>query len=70
MSIVISTIRKPVFCKILSAGLVGANSCLAVPFGGVYVPPAAIVQHIASGFYGKSAFLSGNDIICIRLPAA
>jgi hypothetical protein len=64
MSIATTTIRKPAFIKVFLTGLVaGTLDALAAIIWAHKVPPAAIFQYIASGAFGKTAFVSGSDMV-------
>lgn len=68
MSLAITTTRKPVFLKIFLTGLLaGTLDALAAIIWAHKVPPAAIFQYIASGVFGKAAFVSGNDMVLFGL---
>ncbi|MES2107160.1 MAG: hypothetical protein V4577_00335 [Bacteroidota bacterium] len=68
MSIVIPAKRKPASLKVFLTGLVaGTLDALAAIIWAHKVPPAAIFQYIASGVFGKAAFVSGSDMVLFGL---
>jgi len=68
MSIAIPAKRKPAFLKVFLTGLVaGTLDAIAAIIWAHKVPPAAIFQYIASGVFGKAAFVSGSDMVLFGL---